>query len=340
MPDLLTEVKSTRRVQTNIEKFELLTLNDKSNQQSKPKRKQSAIVNLDVDATSNANAEPVPILTATSTRPITKADTTTTDKRQPTSPAPASKHDSAIFVPETYIKSKDHPTEKLVEDAREILRRQPSLENVDAVLKYFKCGVDGQHDFNIKCTSPYAAMLVRVLATHTIPDIWPSLSESELSEEASRVKKTLLEIMFSVAGMGALLGHIKALSSISRMNGSVSTTLLDFMTDLLQGSKVVTRLLHDTMILYEKDVQRQLCWQSIVTLFGGSKILSTTTATNTNLDRHATLLNGTMYTKWLATNLVTAAIELVPTDAQYWANLTELFKRSLSLGYKGMCSEL
>lgn len=344
MDAFIQEVKTTKKVQNNIHKFESLSLNEnknrsRSNSNSKPRK---PVVEIDT------NNEPLPLLTAVSTKSTKKNDDSavkTLEHSQDRLKTTARQHerkDSAVFIQKDYLKQSAPPS--LADDAREILKLQPGIEDIEAVLAYIQYGIEGQHEFNIKVTGPKSSLLVRALVTTTLPDLWPNLAFSKIGGSTKQMRKTLLEALFSVTGLEALLEQIRMLTRPeARPSQDNLNVYVDFLGHLLHKSDTVSRLLNDSTRLYEKDVHRRLFWQSIVSLLAGSKVLSTTAAipniiaeTGSDLKVPEWLLQGRGYSAWLASNIIKTAIELSPQDASSWSVLVQLFKRGLSLGYKGM----
>jgi len=341
MVDLLRKVKETKKVQSKIEKFESLTLNEKNHRsRSNSRARTKPIIEIDPET------EPVPLLTALSSKLIDKPIEQPADTQHtltPSKPA-ASTHGrqaSDVFIQKDYLKNNAPPS--LSDDAREILKCQPDIEDIEAVLAYVQYGIEGEHDFNIKVTGPKSSKLLRVLVTTTVPDLWPNLSLPKIDESAKRMRETLLYAFSSVTGLEALLEQVRYLTGpSSSRNGEVLDIYADFLSSLLGGSDVVLKFLSDTTRLYEKEVQRRLFWQSIVALLAGSKVLSSAASipnavaeTGSTLTVPDWLIQGEEYSKWLARNIIKAAIELGPNETQSWTNLSILLKGGLSLGYKG-----
>ena len=341
MGDLLKKVKTTKKVQTKIEEFESLTLNEnKQRSRSTSRARTKPIIEVEPEAKS------IPLLTAISSKHIEKPVDQIADTRYALAPnktvAPAHKrHDSAVFIKKDYLR--DNAPQSLSDDAREILKSQPGLEDIEAVLAYVQYGMEGQHEFNIKVTGPKSSQLVRVLVATTIPDLWPNLSLSKIDELAKRIRGTLLQALFSVTGLEALLEQIRYHTRPSaNKNREAIVVYVGFLTSLLEGSEVVLNFLSDTTRLYDKEIQRRLFWQSIVSLLAGSKILSGTVSipnaiaeTDSSLNVPDWLIRGEAYCTWLARNIVKAAIELDPKETETWLKLSQLLKRGLSLGYRG-----
>lgn len=341
MDNLLTAVKTTKKVQSNINKFESLTLNDGTNRSRSNSSAKSTKPVIEVDAES----EPVPLLTAISSRTTTGATQNQQTSAEPTvAPLQIVKEhkrkDSAIFLQKDYLK--DTPPPSLADDAREILKSQPGIEDIEAVLSYLQYGIEGQHDFNVKVTSTKSSLLVRTLVTTTLPDLWPNLTMSKLGDGSKRMRKALLESLFSVAGIEAVLEQVRF---HTRPGAITSQDMLgvyvDFLHHLLRNPDTVLQFLQDCTKLYEKEVQRRLFWQSIVSLLAGSKLLATLSAIPNTIAESGKeltiahwLVNGECYSQWLANNIAKASIESSHQDLSAWSNLSQLFKRSLSLGYR------
>lgn len=340
MVDILKQVKTTKKVQSNIEKFESLTLNEnKQRSRSNSRTRSKPVIEVEPET------EPVPLLTAVSSKLIEKPVEQIADTRYTPAPANSSltahkRHDSAVFIQKDYLKNN---APSLSDDAREILKCQPSLADIEAVLAYIHYGMERQHDFNIKVTGPKSSQLVRVLVTTTIPDVWPNLSLSKIGGSAKRMRETLLQALFSVTGLEALLEQIRYHTRPSANNNrEILGIYIGFLSNLLEGSETVLRFLSDTTRLYEREVQRRLFWQSIVSLLAGSKVLSSAASvpdavatTGSVVTVPDWIMQGKEYSKWLARNIVKASAELAPTEHQAWSNLSQLLKRGLSLGYKG-----
>lgn len=324
MADLNRAVKTPKKVQNNIEMFESLSLNE-SRSRSNTISNRPAIIEVD------SAHDSTPLITAVSTR------STIDDNRKPGNPQLAAaknshrKRDSTAFLQKSYLHKKD---DSLLDLAREILKDQPSLEEVAAVLSYFQYGIDGQMDFNIKITSPRASLFVHILVSITIPDLWPNLGLTEISEPDLSAKNLLLSVLLSVTGIELILNHIEQYSRT--LTGVMVKVYLDFLATLLDPSDTILRLLRDSKQLYKEDAHRRLFWQSIMTLVAGGKILSKIASVPTDqVSPSSWLSNGTSYSHWLARNIVRASTEVAVVDTDAWNHLCKLLSRGMSLGYKG-----
>ena len=341
MSTILFDVKNARKVQSNINKFESLNIAHRSAPNDVSKHENKKLID-EVDVVNDEEPPLLTPITTTATQKQSLLPAATSQKfNQSLSPASHRRHDSAVFLEQKYLTEKS--VHSLSEDAKEILKSQPSVQDIEAVLVYLQYGIDGQHDFNVKRTEPQTSQLVRVLATTTIPDVWSNIdSDSTISDKA---RSHLLEIMFSVTGLEAILEQIRHLihPSSGLKNGERLQSYLSFLGRLLTPSTSILRFLQDEAHLYTKETQRRLHWQSVVALLAGSKVLNTIAAvpnivadTNRALIVPDWLTDGTLYNRWIARNIVKTSISLHTSDHRSWAGLALIFKRSLSLGYKGV----
>lgn len=341
MDDFLKEVKTTKKVQSNIDRFESLSLKERVNEKGSDSLAVSKKPIIEIDSEGDAT----PLLTAVSSKliePLEKGtDSKSNDRAQASHVSRHDRKDSTAFIRREYLK--DSAPASLVDDAREVLKSQPGIEDVRAVLAYIHCGVEGQHGFNIKVTGPKSSMLVHVLVTTTLPDLWPYFANSQDDKSLGRMKQTLTESLFSVTGIEAIIQQIRTLTKPdAKFSKELLTIYIEFLANLLQGPDTILRLLRDMSGLYEKEVQRKLFWQGVVSLFAGSKILSATLSiSNLVAESGNTLLapewlvRGAEFSDWLARNVVKASIEIGPQELHAWASLGKLFGRGLSLGYRG-----
>ncbi|EXJ57111.1 hypothetical protein A1O7_07455 [Cladophialophora yegresii CBS 114405] len=332
MENLFQPIKTTRKVQTNIDKFETLSLKDPTSSQRPASTKSKvSIVDLGSEG-SDAASQNSPY------RPSHDSSLTlaSADSRQ----SSHKRHASTAFIQKSYLDTS--PPTSLPDDAREILKGQPEVEDLAAVLQYLQYGIAGKHDFNVHVPSPKASQIINVLVTVTIPDLWAPLQQKRLSRNHTNLKANLLSSLTSVAGLGALLMQVKRLSASS--TGQQNPLLVDtisVLSSVLAGTQILSRLLHDAMTLLSAEAQRRAFWQEVVTLLAGSKILSTMSqifATQQDLEgmlpAEKWLGDGLKYSKWIAKNISAVAVTTLPTtDPQQTKLLSQVLKRALSLGY-------
>jgi hypothetical protein len=334
MEDLFQPIQTTRKVQTNIERFETLSLKDPtpSIRPASTKSKVS-IVDLGSEGSDGASQN-------FSSRP--SHDSSLASASADTHQNSHKRHPSTAFIQKSYLD--ESPPASLPDDAREILKGQPEVEDLGAVLQYLQYGIAGKHDFNIRVPSPRASQIINVLVTVTIPDLWAPLQQKRLSRNHANLKANLLSSLTSVAGLGALLMQVKRLSAAS--TGSQNALLVDtisVLSSVLTGTHTLSEFLRDATTLLSAEAQRRVFWQEVVALLAGSKILSTMSQVFTvhqdveGLSAATKWLgDGLEYSKWLAKNISAVAVATLPTaDPQRTNMLSQVLKRALSLGYRG-----
>jgi hypothetical protein len=309
MGDLLTPLKTTRKVKSNVETLETLTLNNGA---------QSPIEVIEVSSTSRSGAF---------------------------QQSRHKKQDSTAFLHKLYLQN-DSSLDTLPDDAREILKSQPDLQEFLAVLQYLQFGIDGKHDFNIRASRPKQSQILNVLVTVTIPDRWASLNTKPMSKEDQETKSMLLSCLTCVAGLGALYAHIRRLVALAVSVKTAQSLMLkdaiDVLAQVLHPSSFIASVLHDTLTLHSKTAQQQVIWQELSSFVAGGKILSTVAqalplAESAEKDKLSVewLGDGSQYCKWLARNICHAGTKLAVNEDEAWPMLAQLVKRGIYLGHSG-----
>jgi len=338
MNELLNPVKTVKKVQSSIGRFETLsrTENEKPRPQSGSSEK--SIVEI-VTSTDDLEA---PNLLTESRRPIL------TEFRQAPTKSVSNhkrhkKHDSTAFLQQSYLHKSAPNT--LPDDAREILKSQPDDEDLLAVLQYLQYGIDGQHEFSIRAVNAKAAQITSVLVTVTIPDHWARLSGETLSHDDKQMRSILISCLTSSAGIGALLTQLKRMSVVNNSTTKDLALLeaVKVLSWVLSPSNIISLLLGDVLSLKNNLAQKQALWQEICSLLGGSKVLATVSqawANTQDMEKENKdsewLGNGSQYSAWLAHRITFAAIDIKPNvHAESWIMLSQLLRRGMSLGYRG-----
>ena len=309
MGDLLTPVQTTRKVKSNVDKFETLSLIDGA-------------------------LPPVQVIEVSPK--LRNEDSKYTRHK---------KQDSTAFLQQVYLHS-DDSSETLPDDATEILKSQPDYEDLLAVLKYLQCGLEGKHDFNIRSSGPKASQILNVLATVTVPDRWESLNTKPVATRDKEAKSMVLSCLTSVAGLGALYARIKRLTSLAISTKTAQSLMLkdsiDVLAEVLHPSSFIETVLGDTMKLHIKPAQRAIVWQELCSFVAGGKILSAVAQAlplvESGSDDQGSarwLGDGNQYSKWLANNICRAATRVAVAQGEAWPMLAQLLKRGLSLGHSG-----
>lgn len=336
MDDIFNPIKTTRRVQHNIEKFETLSLRGTPTSRPASTKSKISIADLSFES-SDVVSEPFsfqPSIDSAATT-LSAQSTHKTHKR----------HDSTAFLEKSYLNQSSAKT--LPDDAQAILKSQPDREDLVAVLQYLQYGVDGKHDFNIRLPGPKAAQIINVLVTVTIPDQWLYLRGHNLAKPDAQLKKLMITPLVSVAGIGALLMQIRRLSSTTPTDEyPILEDAISILAAILERQSVLRPFMSDSNTFFTTDTPRRVFWQEVTSLLAGSKIFTTmaqvfaTVPTLSDQIPECTWLgDGSEYSKWLSRNISATAIDLnsgVSTVNESLSMLGQVFKRGLSLGYRGL----
>ncbi|KAI1618478.1 telomere length regulation protein-domain-containing protein [Exophiala viscosa] len=334
MDDLFKPIKSTRKVQSNIDRFETLSLRDTSASRPNSGKPKVSILDLSSEVDDNASDE-------FSLRP--SIDSSNSSVSIKSSHQTHKRHASTAFHQKSYLDNTAPAS--LPNDAREILKSQPDQDDLSAVLQYLQYGIEGKHDFNIRLPSPKASQIVNVLVTVTIPDQWTHLEDGQLTKIQAQIKRSLIACLRSVAGLGALLMQIRQ-HSVSKPGAAnpLLTDAVSVLSSVLSGTTVLKDFLSDAVRLFDNDTRRRVFWQEVTSLFAGSRIFSTLSQAFATIHKHVPrkdkvswLADGREYSKWLARNIAMAAIDSSSTSAADTLRmdmLCQVSKRGLSLGYR------
>ena len=254
------------------------------------------------------------------------------------------KVDSTAFIKQIYLTSPSQ--HDLSDDAREILKSQPDQQDLLAVLQYLQCGIDEQHDFNIRAPSARSSQLTNALVNVTIVDHWCRLRRVHLSEEDKKLKRYLLCCLTSVTGLGALLAQIKKLSTTTNTGGGGHTLTQDMISVLehvLVSSSNIYDFIENTLKITVKPTQRHVIWQELISLLAGSKILTVVAQSSSAIQKVkedevksiSWLGDGPRYCTWLAKNIAHAATTLFVKETEAWSMLAQITRRGFSLGNRG-----
>ncbi|RMZ85132.1 hypothetical protein DV738_g10, partial [Chaetothyriales sp. CBS 135597] len=325
MDGLLSAVQTTRKVRSNIDKFESLSLNH-SGSTGRPRSTKSPKKSvLDIASGNNESTEPVFDLTPAS-------DSSTALHKK------VKRYSSTPFVEKSYLKNAAD-ADTLPDQASEILRNQPEPDDLFAVLQYLQSGIDGKHGFSVHIASPAASQVISAIVTNILPDYWHTYQRAELSSLETKSREYIVNVLRSVPGIGALLLQLKQLSTASVAQKPILLDTTSVLAAVLKPSTTLRVLLQDTISLYPKQTLRHAVWQEVVALLAGSKVLSVASQAVLSMSLEigsdtAFVADGVQYAQWLARNISTAAISLSPNDSPSWAMLSRISKRGLNLGYR------
>lgn len=238
------------------------------------------------------------------------------------------------------------------DDALSVLKSQPDYESLIAVLQF----LTGKHaaDFNIHVPTPKSAAIIHVLVQEIVPNYWTILQEGPpidnagfsvpLTVDADRLVKSLQ----SMAGINAVVGHIKALiqesklgkKDVKRPDLNLHLGLfLDLLSALLDGHKSIQTIWQSSTVALGDATSKKVQSQSLISLLTSGRVLSISAETSGIIGKEDTpirarwLVDGVEFSKWIGRNIAAWA-QSQPVDAELQACF-DVFQRSLSLGYSG-----
>ena len=242
------------------------------------------------------------------------------------------------------------------EEALEILRNEPDYETLVSTLHYL---VAGNSKFSITQPSPLAAQLVHVLVSETVPTYWNILRTSSTTRKARREKiarepsdsDNLLFCLRSVTGLNAILLNLKQSINKSREPKKVIggsniqdklTCYLEVLSRILEGDKTIATIATSVWSNSGNLAKQKAIWHEFLGLVGAGKILGISAEAEDIINELAKRIcektwisSGSLYSTWLAQNVIHWAQILPEGDQQGWRLCAELLSRSFRLGHTG-----
>ena len=234
------------------------------------------------------------------------------------------------------------------QDALESLRSQPDLDRLTETLRWLSAGIRRKHDFDITEPSPKAAQIIFVLVNEIVPHIWPILS-TKGSGINVKARKSLIECLRSVAGIGAVVSQIRScLSSSNKAQSSAKSTnlihdSLEIIERILEGD---TTLISLWVSLHDKELsasRKSLQWKELISLVASGKLLSicseASKSTSDGVQHFAAgkwVADGSEYAAWLGRNI--ASTIKAHHDMESPKYFAQLLSKAFSLGYTGQHS--
>ena len=249
--------------------------------------------------------------------------------------------DSTAFLKQTYLTRQ--PRNDLSGDVCEILKSQPSQEDLLAVLQYLQCGIDRKHDFSIRGPSAKASQITNALVNETVVDHWYRLKQVPMTQEDKKLKRYLVSCLSSVTGIGVLLAQVKklAVKTAAGTENALKYDMISVLEQILSPPNIIYEFIQNTLNLTGKVAQRQVVWQEFMSLLAGSKILAVVAQAAGVGDfdgeggKSNWLGDGPSYCKWLARSIAHAATTLLVKETEAWSMLAQMTRRGFSLGNRG-----
>lgn len=231
------------------------------------------------------------------------------------------------------------------EDALEILRSEPTLDELGGILKYINGTPSSSVNFSIADPGPVSSQIVHALVNLTIPDYWESLHESRPHE-----KTGLIRILRTVSGLGALIARLKLL--VLQLEQKLDNARLEatrkqiadvivIIENVLDGESTSLSVWQAIKKAIKSDAKCLLTWKEYVLQVAGGKIISVVAEGEQHLkkskDRHRAswVADGEQFASWLGKNIAVMISVTGEVETETWAAAAKLCGKALSLGYRG-----
>ncbi|EDN08116.1 predicted protein [Histoplasma mississippiense (nom. inval.)] len=255
-------------------------------------------------------------------------------------------------VPTKEEKCSSHPsTINSLEEVLHTLKSSPDKRRVVQVLGFLDPAQGLGGGFNITAPTAQAAQILHIVITTTIPDHWGGLGDEDSpapeGDHKPKPKAALLRCLSSLAGIGALVAHLRSLLSkqdslpSEKRSGNkiVIQDLITVLSLVLKPPDLLFNLYVNISSNIERPAQRQIMWKELISLLAAGKVLSVAaesllTIKDIKLPGSIHWIgDGNMYASWLGRCISRMASKVQSTDLDCWNYLAQFVGRSLSLGY-------
>lgn len=276
----------------------------------------------------------------------------------------SSKPDRGLEISDSQLKISSSKHERLEtkeisiktpEDALEALRSKPDLTLLARTLGWLTTEPrnDAYHAFTVKRPSAKAAQILFVLVNDIVPDYWQILNARRPSGHPKE-KRMLIACLRSVAGIGALISHLRMLVTTLK-GGSHSQkepftsaksqpvcNIIEVLDATLSGEDFILSIWRSIGTCIEDASQKSLQWKELLSLLASGRVLSIASEaslflnnTNPLTKECAWVGDGHRFAAWLGNNIHHMNIELPLDDIEGRQALSRMFSNALNLGYKG-----
>lgn len=260
---------------------------------------------------------------------LTAVKSTDTRTKDSTQEASSNQHDYQKDV------DKLERSTKSPEEALQILRSQPDLDQLTATLRQLNSSEDffpgSGAPFNLHAPGPLQAQIIHTILNTIIPDFWPVLKEPQRSD--------LVSCLQNVAGLNAVVARLRLLSTQGGYHGHEAARgvvdLLDVAESLFTGSETISGVWHHLQNAVDDAVRREMSWKEFVALVGSGKVTAVVAQAEDAIKgtaRGSWLAKGGEYAAWLGKNI--AGIVISDSSSQdAIAAAAQMFAKALNLGY-------
>lgn len=237
--------------------------------------------------------------------------------------------------------------------ALELLRNQPDYDSLIQALKYLTQDEKRPDSFHVHEPGPKSAAIIHVLVTEIASNYWTLLKEggqNDGTEDAYNDAQLFIRCLQSVAGLNAVLTHLRALIQEHKLGSKDSKRpdleihigiFLDLLASALDGDDAIRILWTASAGRLNSETSKKVQSQALLSLLTSGRIISAA-AEATEIVGSETIradaiwiTDGTKYSQWVAFNLIAWARQTAgESELQF---CSDLFQRGMSLGYTGMC---
>ncbi|KAM0256789.1 hypothetical protein ACHAQJ_004741 [Trichoderma viride] len=275
---------------------------------------------------------------------LTPVSTTYLKPRKDAEPLLSEVSSTKRVVEVTNIHQVDSP-----DGALELLRHQPDYECLIQVLKYFAQDETQPDSFHVHVPGPKSAAIIHVLVTEIASNYWTLLKEGGQNDGAEYYRDDahlFVRCLQSVAGLNALLTHLKALIQEHKLGSKDSkrpdlalhvNIFLDLLATALDGDDAVRTFWIASTESLSTQTLKKVQSQALLSLLTSGRILSTAAEAieiigPENVRTNATWpTDGTKFSQWVAYNLIAWAKRTKSESELHFCS--DLFQRGMSLGY-------
>lgn len=261
-------------------------------------------------------------------------------------PAPA----AGSAAPVSHVTSPD--------EALDVLKGQPDYASLAAVLRYLAAppASDDPAAFHLHALSPKSAAIVHELVSEIVPNFWVLLQEESPHRGPASASATssdvelMLQCLRSVTGLNAVTARIRAIVQESRLGAKepsrpdldlILALFLSVLDGLLSGDDAIRGTWSASVSRLPDATQKKLQSNQLAAIITSGRILSTAAEAAAVLGRDHVppeacwIADGVEFSKWIGRNI--SSWTKRPGDEIELAFCADMFQRSMSLGYSGMC---
>lgn len=241
----------------------------------------------------------------------------------------------------------EHIKLKSPEEIYKALKAQPDLESVSRILEHLTADPKEIDGFSLVTPGPVSAQIVDTLISTTIPDYWKAFKET------GKHGRLLVKCLRNASGLGAIMSRLRLLIADCRQKNPVHNLrdpsehiedLIDILERIFQDDRTSNQIWNDIRIHAQNPIQKRLMWKEYVAQVSSGRILSLVAEAEDVLQTRGSsrksswLAHGNDYASWLGRNMAILSKENAVNDESI-AAITEIYGKSLSLGYLGPSPE-